>query len=275
MKHLFLLLFFSFLSVLSAQDKELKTLVLIICSDDTPLYPELQRVWKAYMHLDKEHFTCYFIRSRPNLPTDFLIEGDTIWSKGKESRIPGILDKTIFSLEAMLPTLSTFDYVLRTNLSSFILFPRLLTFLKKAPKKNFYCGIHHGLGCLDHLAGWACGAGILFSPDLIELILSHKQELLHLSDALWSNIDDVAIADLFAKEGIPIFPTKAKEISTIEDWIELTNYFPKDLFHIRVYTQGKYRLSFDLSIHHALLEHFYKKTVSSRVPLPIWNIHSS
>ena len=42
----------------------LKVLVLIITSDNLPVYPKLQKVWKSYMHSDPEHIEAYFIRGR-------------------------------------------------------------------------------------------------------------------------------------------------------------------------------------------------------------------
>lgn len=47
--------------------------------------------------------------------------------------IPGILNKTVKGLEFLQPCFSDFDYILRTNLSSFYVFPKLLNFLHQAP----------------------------------------------------------------------------------------------------------------------------------------------
>lgn len=238
-----------------------KTLVLIICSDNLPLYKGLQEIWRSYMHQDPEHFECYFIRSDPELFSEFYVDQDVIWSRSEESVTPGILNKTLLSLEAMLPRLDQFDYVLRTNLSSFFVFPRLLDFLKNAPQERFYCGIHHGYGVQNHEAGWVCGAGILMSTDLAKMLVSHKKRLFNLSPDIWSNIDDVAIADLFAENGVQIVPSLYREILSLEDWKKMSKRIPKDVFHFRIKTPEPDRMKVDLFIHSTLLSYFYSKKI--------------
>ena len=92
--------------VRNRKEREPKLLVLIISSDQFPLYTELQENWRAYMNYDPEHVKVYFIKGDPNLACQYKIEGDTIWSRVDEGWPPessGIIDKTIYSMEAMLP----------------------------------------------------------------------------------------------------------------------------------------------------------------------------
>jgi hypothetical protein len=126
-------------------DGKIKLLVLIIDSDDFPVYAKLREIWRSYMHIDPEHIAAYFIRGNENLTTQTVLIGDTIWSKTKEGwtpASPGILNKTILSMEFALSQTKhfDFDYILRTDLSSFFIFPRLLNFLSNCPREKFYCG---------------------------------------------------------------------------------------------------------------------------------------
>ena len=123
--------------------RNLKILVLIIASDQVPLFEEFQKTWRAYMQEDPEHVEAYFIKGDPTLSQSYEIRGDTIWSRTEEGYVPesaGILNKTILSMKALLPKIRKSDYVLRTNLSSFFVFPRLLKFLEKLPSARCYCG---------------------------------------------------------------------------------------------------------------------------------------
>lgn len=246
-----------------AEKKDPKTLVLIICSDDLPLYKRLQQVWKSYMHEDPEHFECYFIRSDPKLSSEFLIKKDVIWSKGQESLIPGLLNKTLLSLEAMLPRLDEFDYVLRANLSSFFVFPRLLNFLKTAPKEKLYCGVRNGYGTHDHEAGWICGAGILMSLDLAKMLLKDKEKLFDLDQPPndCSNMDDIVIGSLFTKNGIQIQPGLCTEIYSVGDWNKIADSMPEGIYHFRIKTLDPMRLRVEPSMHASLLAHFYNKQI--------------
>src|SRR6478672_11271514 len=88
-----------------------KILVLIIASDDEPCYIELQRIWRSYMHQDLDHVETYFIKADPSLPFQSVIDGDVIWSQSSETIIPGIINKTIMSMELLLPRIKTeFNY---------------------------------------------------------------------------------------------------------------------------------------------------------------------
>ncbi len=117
-------------------DRDMKILVLIIASDNLPVYVEEQKIWRAYMHLNPKHVEAYFIKADPTLSTPFAIKEDIIWARGAENVRPGVLNKTLLAFEALLPRLHEFDYVIRTNLSSFYVFPRLFTFLETLPKEQ-------------------------------------------------------------------------------------------------------------------------------------------
>lgn len=234
--------------------KDPKTLVLVICTDGK-LYDELQKVWKSYMHLDPEHFECYFIRANPKLSSPFFIDEDVIWSRTQENYIPGILNKTLLSLEAFLPRLDEFDYVLRCNLSSFFVFPRLLEFLSEAPEQQFYCGLRHGDGRRPKRPnGWVCGAGIIMSKDLAHLLIENKPALFNLSPKTCYNVDDVAMGDFFFDMGIKRSPGLCIEIYSLKDW----NDIPSDVYHFRIkILDVEDRAAVELPIHHTLLKMFY------------------
>lgn len=87
------------------------------------------------MHNYKDNIEAYFIRGNPDLEKTELVE-DTIWSKTEESLRPGIINKTLLSLEYLQDRINSFDYVLRTNLSSFYIFDRLLKILETKPKEK-------------------------------------------------------------------------------------------------------------------------------------------
>ena len=117
------LIFFIFFSIHQLQSKEVKTLILIIASDNHQFYKELQKVWLSYMDLDPVHFDCYFIKSDENINSLGRIVNSTIWTSGVEQvLLPGVLNKTIASLEVLENKIENYDYIIRTNLSSFYIF---------------------------------------------------------------------------------------------------------------------------------------------------------
>lgn len=230
--------------------QNLKILVLIIASDNSLVYQELQKIWKAYMHLDREHIEAYFIKGNAELKTAYQIVDDTIWSKTVENYAPGILNKTVMSLEAILPHMDEFDYVLRTNLSSFYVFPRLLEFVKTLPKKRCYCGVPW----ITPTITFASGAGFIMSLDMAEILVSRKTEL-------WDNAsypDDVVIGMLFEKENIEIISSPRFDVPSIKSWKKQKKRIPENQFHFRVKNRHDHlRASEEVSIQKKLVKMFY------------------
>ena len=248
------LLFFLSLSLfqsnLSANPDEIKLLILIISSDNFPgshldfPYKELQENWKSYMHLDPNHVEAYFLRADPNLEIDIKVIDDVIWSKTEESVIPGILNKTILSLEYLAPRLQEFDFILRTNLSSFYVIPNLLTFLKTIPKQNCYCASGEGFGS---------GSGYILTPDLIKTILDNKHLLLDSPGD-----DDVTLGYFLRDLGIRLLPAPRIDFHRLIDWNDNKHKLPADAFHFRVKNfHHELRATEDLTIYSELKKLYY------------------
>lgn len=230
--------------------RPVKVLVLIIASNNLPVYEEFKKVWRAYMKSNPKQIEAYFIDDNPSLTTEWTIKGDTIWSNAPIGIVPGVTNKTIYALEAMFPRFHQFDYILRTNLSSFYIFPRLLKFLQKAPSKNFYCAYP--------LEGSHCGsgAGFLMSPDVATLLV---QERSHFIDNM-SGIDDVLIGNFFTSKGIILQPHPRIDFLSLEEWHHKKDHIPSWIFQCRVKNNiPERRLQDDIFIHHQLLKKFYPK----------------
>jgi hypothetical protein len=247
-----LILACSFAFRVAADEKEMKILVLIIASDRFdgpeifPPYIAMQNTWRSYMHLDPDHVEAYFIKGDPNLETDFEIRGDVIWSKVEESWIPGILRKTLASLDCMRSRFSEFDYVLRTNLSSFYVFPRLLEFLKTAPREKCYCGpvIND-----DFISG----CGFILSRDVVELLMEQKGVLWN---CRWN--DDVAIAKFLRSRGVELLGADWTLLSSVDKWRQIKDSIPSDVFHFRTKNEfHNLRGTDELFIQSELLKMFY------------------
>lgn len=246
--------------------KSFKVLVLIISSDGTEAYRELQKVWKSYMHSDPAHFEVYFIKGNPELPTPFEIKGDDLFVKTEEGYVPGIVNKTILSMEAMLPRLKEFDYVLRTNLSSFYVFPRLLNFVSTLPKKKCYCGIRmHIPGSwipkFGYTINFVSGAGFLLSSDLVEMLVREKEDIFKFNNDL---PDDVLIGLFFQNRSIHSIPAERMDIPTRDQWIAQKDKIPERAFHFRAKNNNNIRtesesFSDELYINLELLKMFYAK----------------
>ena len=167
----------------------MKLLVLIIAHDD-PIYIGMQEQWKRYMN-NFDNIKCYFIKYKTDIENYAIIDesANTIYIKGKESLIPGCLDKTIKSLYYLLDKNYEFDYLLRTNLSSVWNFDILCDFIKN--NKFLIAGVQ-GKHKLDrvHFVNFIAGSGILLHIDMCKILMNNR----HLLN--YNIIDDVALGIL-------------------------------------------------------------------------------
>lgn len=216
--------------------KELKTLVLIIATDDKPAYRELQKIWEGYMNSDPAHFEVYFLRASPTQSANAIINKDKneIILKTHEGFVPGILNKSIMAFEAIEPRLDEFDYVIRTNLSSFYYFPNLLKFLKSLPRSKCYCGVSLGIyyNLLPNITyiPFVSGAGIILSPDLVRLMAKEHNELKSYKSEL---PDDVFIGLFYQSKGIGVHAAKRIDFPLHQTWLEHKDTIDPDAFHFR------------------------------------------
>jgi hypothetical protein len=245
----------------SEPQKKPKVLVLIIASDGTDAYLKLQDLWRSYMHADPEHFTVYFIRGNPDLATPFEIKGDDLFVKTEESYSPGILNKTVLAIDAMLPKLNEYTHVIRTNLSSFYVFPRLLEFVARLPKEKCYCGIQMYIPPNNKypLIKFVSGAGIIMSSDLAEMLAKEKDSIIKTNSEL---PDDVYIGLFFGNKSVNYLYAGRSDFITKEQWLAGKDFIPKNAFHFRAKSNYNFRTqeeSFadEIFIDQELLKMFY------------------
>lgn len=112
-------------------------LVILIIASRAPHYDIFTHIWMQYMHKFPE-VKSFFLYADESIDNDLYIDEYSITYKDKESYIPGILFKTLAAKKFCKKYLS-YNYILRTNLSSFVHIPRLLKYLDEQPKKDFMC----------------------------------------------------------------------------------------------------------------------------------------
>lgn len=208
----------------------MKILVLVIVSFDKPVYYDMLQLWKQ-CHLQN----VWFIQCKPasewigdivnDLPKsqpmlrdrlELDIQNQTLYVKGDECLIPGILHKTVEALSFFLSTYPSIEYVWRTNLSSVVDVDRLEKYLDTISSTQFYGG-YVGKAMNENIF-FASGAGFLMSRDVAEYLVANKASL------RYDLIDDVAIGALLEPR-FGIVPIDRCWVQTGEEDIESEKVF--------------------------------------------------
>jgi len=168
-------------------------LVLYSNSDEYDLMYNLTRnYYKKFTNVK----TIYY-KFNETIISDYVLENDILHIKGKETYVPGILDKTIKAFEYV--NNFEFDYVIRSNISTIINFDLLTKYLTNN-KIEYGGGFEFTLENIDKQGGivdetyfgtkYASGTSIILSKKTLNEIVNKK------SYVNYSIIDDVAFAIL-------------------------------------------------------------------------------
>jgi len=165
-----------------------KIIFLIISSDNESVYAQMKELAPKYYNLFSNKIKFFFIENR-QLGNDQIIEDKNfLYINGSESFIPGIYQKSIRAIEYINNKYS-YDYVIRTNLSTFWHMQNLFKLLDIKPKQRFAAGYA--------FQGFISGTGIIMSRDVGNLVTSTPN----------SNYigDDLAISQTIQAHGIHLY----------------------------------------------------------------------
>jgi hypothetical protein len=186
----------------------MKILILVISSIEEPykkLENAIRETWGNNTNDDVKIFYNYGSDGSSTFIDDDRIICDCI------ENMDNIGLKTIKSFELLYDSFE-FDYIFRTNLSSFVHIENMIKYLKDMPSERFYGGMCTLNFSGEHLqkfgeGTFASGSGYFLSKDIVKLLIDNKE--------LWDHsiIDDVALAGLLKKLGI--LPTLCPRIDII------------------------------------------------------------
>jgi len=173
----------------------MKILNLIIYSWNVPEYTEMYNLLSNY--LKKINIEYYFIIFREDIKETIILNNDIICFKGKESLVPGILEKTILAFELLKN--KNYDYIVRSNISTIINYKLLKKKLSLHENIIFYDGgVKYNSGIFDKKYGGNVVVqknAIILNKNAVNLILENKHKILN-----YGIVDDVAFGVFFNKD---------------------------------------------------------------------------
>lgn len=187
----------------------LKLTILVIASDGLPIYAEHQALWRTYAKSHQD-VTVYFLRQREDVETMYLAE-DTLWAPGKETA-ERVLEKTVAAFQYLPP--SSYDFLVRTNLSSVWNFNRLLEFCATLPPTNVFCGVLGNPGI--------SGAGMILSPDVVTTLAENSGRV---SRCYWDDVDFGKVAALCGIPSTQGFRYDPRSHDEVDLWADRAYHF--------------------------------------------------
>ena len=176
----------------------MKILISVLSLNKEPyvgLEKTIRETWGAEQHKDVEVIYYYGDYNETNM------EGDRLFLDSPEG-LMNVGHKTLKMYEYVLGNYD-FDYIYRTNSSSYINIPSLKKYLEDKNTSNFYNGIIGNFYGIN----FASGSGYCLSRDLVEYVINHKNEWDH------TLIDDVSLGKLLTSKGISITPAKRFDVT--------------------------------------------------------------
>ena len=238
-----------------------RAILLVLASDTGPIYTFFKKVYESYMDVN------------PNIKVFFVYAGkvsftpndhDLIYPEVKESPIqPHSTTKVINAMEYIDNNYS-YDFLIRTNLSTFWDFDSLLKRLDTLPTAFCLSGRLGGLP-----PPFVTGIGMIISQDIIPEIIKHK-ELVNISWDKQYIPEDRLISEFFTNylkvQIVPANNAYFIENLTTPDINDImlaaitkAKILKRDHFRVKNLVD---RISIDTAVMKILLKEFYNKTLS-------------
>ena len=215
--------------------------------------------WRRYMNSNKL-VKSFFIELDPNLSTEHSITNDTITIRGVESHRPGIYNKTIQSLKICLNSeeYASVDFFIRTNLSSFWIWDRLLAYIDSVPKTK-YAASGHVMVKRDRDWNSPHGSNMILSRDVALLLLPH------IDNSVKKEADDIAIGGILNMNSINVCSYPWFEILRTTDInnfdktnTDTINSIPENVFTLRNnFSDPEWRRKYEVNSYRRLVDKFY------------------
>lgn len=234
--------------------------MLVLASDNTQLYKDFRRVYQQYLEedLNIKVFLVYGkdVSFEPQ-PYDLVYDVE-------ENYYPGMITKTLMAFED-INRLYDYDFMIRTNISTFWDFQRLRKRLDKLSTNRCITGTFRtcyydgNKKSQDYVAG----VNLILSRDLVENAIEHKEEMIS-----WDLPEDWTLSKVFIDQGIMPVASKPGAIHFMEKFTsknrkavleEIAKAQAANHDHFRI--KNTHDRSIDIFVASILLDHYYGKTL--------------
>jgi hypothetical protein len=153
----------------------------------------MQQKSKKYYSVFSEDIKIFYITFREEQEEEVIENDEFLYLKGTESFMPGIITKTINAMNYINKQYS-YDYVVRTNISTIINIKNMLDYFTTIPKTNY-------TGGFLIFNSFYSGIFILFSKDMSKILASIDLQQENTNEEM----DDVLIMQMIKTKRLPVF----------------------------------------------------------------------
>ena len=234
----------------SIMDKEI--IILTIASRGNIYDKFLSEYWIPMIKYSKKKYNnikIYLLFGKDTYINDLEEIKDNIIVTPYDESYKNILEKTLYAFDYCLKTFK-FDFIFRTNLSSFIILNKLIDVTKNINQNNYIGGIIGNHGGIKFIGG----AGIWFSNDVINNIIINRNLIIN------DVIDDVDLGkylqDKYTYNPLPRFDIITYNNISIFELNRILNYIINtNQYHIRLKNPNRL---VDIQTAMFLTKYFYK-----------------
>ena len=159
-----------------------KAIILIIASTDNQYYINARNIWKKYMYTEPT-IKVIFVYEKLHTPLLDYCEDDDLIFEHIEYRFPLSAEKSIEAMK-IIEQKYNYDFLIRTNISTFWDFHKLKTNLDSLPKEKCYAGYplsvkqNNNIDDFDYYPcdiNYVSGTDIVLSSDLVNMLINPNQ----------------------------------------------------------------------------------------------------
>jgi hypothetical protein len=174
-------------------------LLFLVIASRNELYDKIKEYWKKIINKKYDNIDFYFLYNDPSIEKEYVIVGNDIFFQEKETFIPGIFNKTISAFN--ICNYNNYDYIIRTNLSTFFYIPQLLRFLQNAEPTKIYAPLVKYSERYHHT--FPLGFCIIIHKSNVEKILTNLNTIKTKYTKNDGYPDDVLFGIIFKELNIP------------------------------------------------------------------------
>lgn len=257
--------------VLASQDEDVKNTRYVVprlLPEWEPMYSVFKDIWEQYCESEPQLKTIFVYGGGPKSFTPK--EHDWIYEDVFENNHPGMITKNMRAF-ADIDEKYDYDFIVRTNLSTFWDFPKLMNRLNSMPTEKCMAGTPIRIKDLDGtMLEYLAGYDLIISRDIVKELIKHSEEVI--TQPVLHMMEDLSMCTTANRyiEGITnletgnhrAFQFLIKPFSQEEYNRRYQAYLRDNFDHVRAKTRTDRNL--DKQILHNLLYNVYGKTILPR-----------